>query len=241
MKILPYVLFVLVSFTAFAYRTTPPPITPVAVVTATSPSPLLESKTASFITASRLNLQGSNLVFLTDVVNTTSADIIINTMSFYPLNAPVYMVLNSPGGSVLDGARIIAAMEGRDIRCVVTDLAASMAFHIFQHCSQRYMTRNSFIMAHPASLSVMYSGELDKFVSRYSFLKHYVDRMDLHAANRAGMTLDHFKLLTGQELWLDAQESVERKFADKVVIVNLPSIAELGPKNNKIKDSMRLE
>lgn len=67
---------------------------------------------------------------------------------------PVYLVINSPGGSVLPGMQFLQAMRiakrrGADVNCVVPVMAASMAFQIFAECSNRYAFETSLLLWHP--------------------------------------------------------------------------------------------
>jgi ATP-dependent protease ClpP protease subunit len=64
------------------------------------------------------------------------------------------IILSSPGGDVITGSLLIDRMEqlklrGINIRCVVRDVAASMAFQILLHCNERYATPHSFLLWHP--------------------------------------------------------------------------------------------
>ncbi len=66
----------------------------------------------------------------------------------------IYMVINSPGGNVLPGMQLVQAMNiaksrGIEIRCVVPNLAASMAFIIFANCTDRYAFNASLLLWHP--------------------------------------------------------------------------------------------
>jgi ATP-dependent protease ClpP protease subunit len=71
----------------------------------------------------------------------------------------ITLIINSPGGSVVPGIMFIDAMEvakarGTQITCMVTNVAASMAMHILGHCSTRYALPHSFLLWHPAKISV---------------------------------------------------------------------------------------
>lgn len=71
---------------------------------------------------------------------------------------PIYLVINSPGGSVLPGIQFISAMNvaqkrGVSIRCFVPMLAASMAFQIFAECDRRYTFNNALHLWHPIRIS----------------------------------------------------------------------------------------
>lgn len=69
-------------------------------------------------------------------------------------DAPIYILINSPGGSVTVGFTIIGAIErakerGVQFRCAVTGFAASMAFQILTHCQKRYALPYSMLLWHP--------------------------------------------------------------------------------------------
>ncbi len=64
------------------------------------------------------------------------------------------IVINSPGGSVFAGWQFITAMQivrarGFKIRCMVTSMAASMAFQIFSQCDERFAYKFSLLLWHP--------------------------------------------------------------------------------------------
>lgn len=74
-------------------------------------------------------------------------------------DGPMYILINSPGGSVFVGYTIISAMErakARGVRfvCGVTGMAASMAFQIFAHCDERYSLGYSMFLWHPVRISL---------------------------------------------------------------------------------------
>ena len=97
---------------------------------------------------------------------------------------PIYLVINSPGGSVIAGLQVISAMRivrhrGVTIKCVVPMMAASMAFQIFAECDERYAFDNSLLLWHP--IRVFMQGPLTpkeaKDIARMMELyeKHMVD------------------------------------------------------------------
>lgn len=70
----------------------------------------------------------------------------------------VDILINSPGGSVFAGFIFINAMEvvrarGTKIRCLVTSMAASMAFQILAHCTDRYALPKALLLWHPVRIS----------------------------------------------------------------------------------------
>lgn len=67
--------------------------------------------------------------------------------------APITIVINSPGGSVIAGMAFINRMQAvkaldMDINCYVLDVAASMAFQVLTQCTNRYTLPTSFLLWH---------------------------------------------------------------------------------------------
>ena len=73
-------------------------------------------------------------------------------------NNYTYIYLNSPGGSVVAGQKYINLINSlkrtKKIMCI-SEFAASMAFHILQHCDYRYVLKTSKMMQHQISLFLM--------------------------------------------------------------------------------------
>jgi ATP-dependent protease ClpP protease subunit len=72
----------------------------------------------------------------------------------------IFIVINSPGGSVLTGMFTLQAMKiahqrGITIQCLVPGLAASMAFHVLSHCDKRYVFENTLLLWHPLRVFLM--------------------------------------------------------------------------------------
>ena len=70
------------------------------------------------------------------------------------------IVISSPGGSVAAGTFFITAMDmatarGNNLRCYVSGLAASMAFQILAHCSERYALPTAYLLWHPVRAGFM--------------------------------------------------------------------------------------
>lgn len=70
-------------------------------------------------------------------------------------NAPINIIINSPGGEVTVGYLFIDYMRhiksaGVPINCYVQQIAASMAFQIYVACSNRYALSHSLLLWHGA-------------------------------------------------------------------------------------------
>jgi ATP-dependent Clp protease protease subunit len=140
---------------------------------------------------------------------------------------PITLLLNSPGGSVLDGAMVISAIEGSKapVLTVCLQLCASMAAVIHQYGTKRLVADRSILMFHDAAGGA--SGYFPHITSRMNVLTKYINRMNLHIANRAKMPLADLINKMHTELWLDAEDAVANNFADGIVSVVLPK--ELNP------------
>lgn len=136
---------------------------------------------------------------------------------------PIYLVINSPGGSVIGGAQIITAMQESKskIYTVCIEMCASMAFMIHQYGEKRYMLDRSIIMSHQASTGV--DGEMEKIYSILKLLSKYLVDLDAPIARRAGLTPEQYKSLVSNQLWLDAGEATARNFNDAIVILRAPT------------------
>jgi ATP-dependent protease ClpP protease subunit len=78
-------------------------------------------------------------------------------------DAPIFLLINSPGGSIFVGNLVIDAMNvaksrGVEFHCASTLLAASMAFQFFVHCDHRYAMKHTKLLFHPPR--IMYMGIL---------------------------------------------------------------------------------
>lgn len=166
-----------------------------------------------------------NIILFNTPVVEESVDAAIGLLS-QASGSTVYLVLNSPGGSVIDGARLINYIKysGKNIVTVCDNLCASMAFQIFQVGKKRLMTDKAILMAHPASGGAR--GTIENMFSLIKTIKLYVDRMDAETAQRAGMSYSKFKTLVADNIWAETPEALSMGLADGVI--NLSSQSGAG-------------
>lgn len=74
---------------------------------------------------------------------------------------PIYIILDSPGGSVVAGTKFIQLMHRakerrKHVVCVVTNQAMSMAFGILSQCAKRYAFESSFMLWHKVRQMAMF-------------------------------------------------------------------------------------
>ena len=94
---------------------------------------------------------------------------------------PIYLYLDSPGGSVTAGLFFIHNMEkaqaqGVKFVCVVDELAASMAFQFLAHCDERYAHKTSAMLWHPVRVNI-FAASITPIVARNLFLDlNYIEK-----------------------------------------------------------------
>lgn len=191
-----------------------------SVVTATVPVTVQPVQNNTPITkkVSRLTIPASKVVFLLGPIYDVT-NVVAELKEKARASSDIWLLIDSPGGSVLDGAKILSVMEASPARVhtVCLGLCASMAFIIHQYGYTRNMVDRSIIMAHPASGGVQ--GTLEQMNSRLGTITRYVYKMDAYIANRVGMKFEQFKALSLTELWLDAEDALAFKFVDNIVDV----------------------
>lgn len=132
---------------------------------------------------------------------------------------PLYLVLDTPGGSVEAGIDLIEHAKALGVPVhTVTIFAASMGFQTVQGLGNRYITSMGTLMSHRArgGMSGEFPGQLD---NRISWIKRITEILDLRAALRMDMTLLNYQNKIRDEYWTVGADAVRDKAADKVVNV----------------------
>lgn len=99
-----------------------------------------------------------------DPARTVYIDDVIEQKDLKPLGAQmlkwskedggaINLIINSPGGEVYAGYEFVSVLEavkanGTPVRCYTSQLAASMAFQILLHCSERHALKKAFFLFH---------------------------------------------------------------------------------------------
>lgn len=147
---------------------------------------------------------------------------------------PIYLVLNTPGGSVFAGLDFIDYAKAIPNKIItVTKFAASMGFQIVQNMEDRLITNSGVLMSHRARGGVQgqFDGELEQ---RYKMVKDAIDRLDYIAAKRMDLSVKEYKALIKDEFWSNGFRSVNNKSADKVVSARCGS-SMLGKKTVTVR------
>lgn len=133
----------------------------------------------------------------------------------------IYLYIDSPGGSIVDGMRLINVIKalsssGTQVVCIA-EFAASMAFSIFQSCPVRYALQNSIIMQHQASYGV--SGTVTENRSKIKLIEALAHKLNIIDSERLGLPMEEFVNKIYKTWWLFDDDIVQNKAADELILV----------------------
>ena len=124
--------------------------------------------------------------------------------------------LNSPGGSITDGAAIIAALKRHTagFTAWVDGLAASMASVIACAADQCYMAEGSMMMIHRAATVSM--GDAADLRKDADLLEKFEKSLVNVYVKKTGLSEDEINMMLSAETWLDTLEAIALGFADGI-------------------------
>lgn len=176
----------------------------------------------------KVNADKSRVLYLDSEVSFLSSQSTANSIK--ALNAkssePIWLLIDSPGGSVLDGATVTAAIQASKapVYTVCTRLCASMAAMIHSYGAKRYSTDGAILMYHPASSGAQ--GQVPNMVSQLATFTRYLDKMVSNVVGRSHISKDQYDRLVAYELWVDAEDSETKGLIDGIVDLNVPYFPE---------------
>lgn len=186
---------------------------------------------------SNLMLETDTTILLQGEIDAPKADDTINQLFamsiLLPKEAVINMVIDSPGGSVYDGMRIIAAMEAIPQKINTTAIFAfSMAYSIFQRGEKRFISTFGTIGQHRAKGGFQGQFAEGEVESRLSFATQMITILNKYEAGRMGVSLKEFKELIKDEMWLMRDKAIDLNAADDVVIIKCSESLLLGKKTS---------
>lgn len=138
----------------------------------------------------------------------------------------IYLVLNTPGGSIDAGLELIDNLKSlnRTIKPICI-FCASMGFQIFQNLNERLMVNRGELMSHKARGGfgpLEFGGkEPSQTTNRISHWTKRVNQLDVTTVQRTKgkQTLASYQDAYDNELWLSSGEAIKGGYADQVVNV----------------------
>lgn len=161
-----------------------------------------------------ITLQSASTIVLRGQVDTMLVNkIMFKIMSLKAEDITIY--ISSPGGSVVAGNKLIEFMStsNKKFTCVA-EFAASMAFAIFQQCDVRVITPTSILMQHQASYGV--EGSMNKNRALIRMLEDLVEHAERISAKRLRLTIQEYRELIRDDLWIYGKSAFKYRAADKL-------------------------
>ncbi len=135
----------------------------------------------------------------------------------------IYLFLDTPGGSIVAGERLIATLRGLPQKVkTITNFAASMGFITVQSLDERLVLPSGILMSHRAYVGI--EGQLPgEFNSQSKFWSEAIATIEARMAVRMGMEVGAYQSMIKDEYWAKGSNAVAQKAADKVVDVSCGS------------------
>lgn len=190
-----------------------------------SPSTTVNSITVAVKTIEKHQVDKSRVLYLNDQVQFPLVTELVNKLK--ELNAkssePIWLLIDSPGGSVLDGATLISEIEASKapVFTVCTRLCASMAAMIHSYGTKRFSTDRAILMYHPASGGAQ--GQVPNMLSQLTSITKFLQRMVDHEVSRSKMSATDFANHVAYEFWVESEDAVQLGLDDSIINLNVPS------------------
>ena len=185
--------------------------------------------------ATVLEFNSRNLITIRGPIQGSSSTGWISQMNDRdPDTDTMYLYLSSPGGSVLEGQKLVDQIKtmqqsGINVVCVA-DFAASMAFVILQSCPKRMALPSSVLMQHQMSLGL--DGPLENVNNYLDFIHQINENLESMQAERLNMTVTDFKQKVVNDWWIPGHNAKNVNAVDELVMVKCSK--EILTKREKI-------
>jgi ATP-dependent Clp endopeptidase proteolytic subunit ClpP len=162
---------------------------------------------------------------LYEAVRAKSVDALVDDILVWNELAPdeheLTFIINSPGGSVIDGLalfdtlRMVASTGKRKIKTVATGYAASMGGILLQAGDRRVVTPNAWVMIHEVSTASW--GTLSNIKDELEFSESLQDQIINLYMERVIMPESEFRQnFDRRDWWVDAKAAVNIGIADEI-------------------------
>jgi ATP-dependent Clp protease protease subunit len=168
-----------------------------------------------------------NLITINGEINGKTSRMVTDLLLAYDVKnhlqgwiQPIHLLINSPGGSVVDAWQICDIMDAIEtpVFTIGSGQIASAALTIFINGEKgfRVLSEHTSVMSHQYSWGVV--GKMDDLVSAHREFNNIYTRMENHFIRKTGLSKKVIKdkLLGGLDNWMTATDAKKMKLADQV-------------------------
>lgn len=182
-----------------------------------NPTQVTELKSVA-LKVERIEAEGNQVVILNLPINYLTITATIDALEEARKSGAdrAFLVIDSPGGSVFDGAKLIDYIKSSKMRIdtICDGLCASMGAQIHQAGHTRYMNQRAMLMFHEASGGMQ--GSVEQMESQIRSIKRYIDRLDADVVKRSKLTYQEFKSQMAAELWIEGVDALDKGLVDRI-------------------------
>lgn len=165
-------------------------------------------------------LNKNRYILLYDEIDNVCADLVcskLKAMSILDKKKPIYLEINSGGGSVSSGLAIVDTINQIEapVYTVITGSACSMAAIVSVVGKKRFMTKNAVWMNH--STSDLIGDYITHIKDRTNFLMKLEKNMNNILKSRTKLTKYQMAQIKSGELWLFAEEAKIAGIVDQII------------------------
>lgn len=150
-------------------------------------------------------------------------------------NDVIYLVLDTPGGSVTAGNQFIDFGKSLPQKIKpISIFAASMGYHFFQSFDERIVQPSSTLMSHRVSLGGLSGQVPGELITRLNSIIAISNHMDEVVAKRVKMPVEAYRKLIHDELWLSGKDAVATGHADRLAKVRCSEDLITGTRKEEV-------
>ena len=156
----------------------------------------------------------NNFVLVKNTIDEDVANKFIYDLDKMPSKENVTVFLDTNGGSVEHGNKMLVEIQKYNLSCVA-ERAYSMGFVLLQGCNNRYITPYGRIMQHQISYGI--KNEKGKIDSYANFIDQVEDELANMQASKINMSVNEFRLKTMNDWWLFGKNAVKHNCVDSII------------------------
>lgn len=174
------------------------------------------------------SLDESNFVSVSGPITRPNVDSVIQQLysnhiqNYIHKNKKILLYIDSPGGSVHEGMRLIQTIKNLQQKNITVDCIAenfmSMAFIIFQVCDSRNILDHSIGMQHQMNLAI--KGDIENVKSYFDMIFEINEQIIDMEIKRIGISYTDYRNKIIQDWWLYGYDNIYNNVADNVATVD---------------------